>query len=231
MNWLLIGIVSMLILFMLVGYIRGFIKKIVSVVSLVIALVLVSFLTPYASSFIQNHTPIYRGIKGQCLNSIQEPLNNMEGSTKSAQIQFIKDLPIPALVKESMMANNNSAAYAALAVEQFADYIAGYLAKWIVNAISYVLVFIFVIIFLRIAFMTLDLVSKIPVIKGVNKILGLLMGFIEGIFTMWIIFLALTMFINTAMGAKAFEMINDSRILTFLYNHNYLLRVITNLFL
>jgi Colicin V production protein. len=231
MNWLLIGIISILILFMVIGYIRGFIKKIVSICSLIVALILVSFLTPYTSSFIQNYTPIYASIKGQCLNNIQEPLSKMEGSTKSAQIQFINELPVPASVKEGLISNNNSSAYTSLAVEQFSDYVAGYLAKWIVNAISYIVVFIFVIIFLRIIFMTLDLVSKFPIINGINKMLGLLMGFIEGILVMWLLFLVLTIFINTTLGAQAFLMINNSKVLTFLYNNNYLLKVITNLFL
>jgi len=230
MNWLTIAVLFMLILFALVGYKRGLIKKIVSLLSLIITLILVSFLTPYISQFIQERTPMYASIKEQCLESIEEQLNTMESNTKSAQVEFINQLPIPDSIKNSMIENNNADAYASLAVEQFSDYIGGYLAKWIVNAMSYVVAFVLIIIFLRFAFMTLDIVARLPIINGINKIAGLIIGLVEGILIMWVLFLVLTIFINTPIGQSVFTWINESSILTFLYNNNYLLKMITSVF-
>lgn len=228
MNWFTIAILAMLILFAVIGYKRGLIKKAVSLLSLIITLILVSFLTPYISQFIQEKTPIYTSIKEQCLEGMQEPLSTMESSTKSAQVEFINRLALPDSIKNSMLENNNADAYASLAVGQFSDYIAGYLAKWIVNAISYVAAFILINIALRVAFMALDIVSKLPIINGINKLAGMVVGLVEGVLVMWVIFITLTIFINTPYGQSGFAMINESQILTFLYNNNYLLKIITS---
>lgn len=230
MNWLTIAVLTMLILFAFIGYKRGLIKKVVSLLSLIITLILVSFLTPYISQFIQERTPIYKSIKEQCLESIEGQLSAMESNTKSAQVEFINQLALPDSIKNSMIENNNADVYASLAVDQFSDYIAGYLAKWIVNAMSYIVSFVLIIIFLRFAFMTLDIVARLPIINGINKIAGLVVGLVEGVLIMWILFITLTIFINTPIGQSGFAMINESSILTFLYNNNYLLKIITSVF-
>jgi len=74
----------------------------------------------------------------------------------------------------------------------------------------------------------LDLISKLPLLNGVNKTAGLLAGLLHGLVIVWVFFLIITVFGGTKIGQQALEMIGESEILSFIYNNNLLLKFITS---
>ena len=73
----------------------------------------------------------------------------------------------------------------------------------------------------------LDIVSKIPILKGVNKTLGVAAGLLQGLIIIWLFFYLLTLFQNVGWGEMLLSMIQESRFLTVLYENNILLYIIT----
>ena len=226
-------VLLVLLLFALQGYRRGFVKTLVSMAFIFVAIILVQFVTPYISSFLKEHTPVYDYVKEQCAQAFVQGENGeeeyeQEEASRLEQTQIIEELPLPDALKKELLQNNNKAGYERLSVETFTDYIAGYMADLIMNLITYVVSLLVVWILLRIAAMALDIISHIPILHGMNHIFGFLIGLVQGVFLVWIVFLVITMCSSTEMGRQLLAMIYESPILDGLYNANILLRWMLN---
>ena len=97
------------------------------------------------------------------------------------------------------------------------------MANLIMNIIAFVLTWVIVASFIWLAVMTLDVIANLPVIHGMNQVLGLLLGFMQALAIVWIAFLVITIFSSTAIGKLLMEMIEKSMILDKLYDLNVFL--------
>ena len=80
---------------------------------------------------------------------------------------------------------------------------------------------------LGIVFFSAKLVSKLPVIHSADKLLGAVVGVVETALIIWLVF-AMTGKMGM-VGSLIVENIADSRILQFLYSHNYLQAVLNQM--
>ena len=77
----------------------------------------------------------------------------------------------------------------------------------------------------------LDLLARLPIISGLNKIAGALLGLAHGLLLLWVACLLLDLFSATPLGSALMEQVEESSWLTFLYQYNllgFLLRGILN---
>jgi len=70
---------------------------------------------------------------------------------------------------------------------------------------------------------SLNFVAKLPVLGGLNKAAGMVLGLAESVLVVWIGFIGITIGGSTDMGMKLLLMIADSQILTWMYQNNLLL--------
>lgn len=225
MNWFAWIIVGILILLVLDGYRKGLIKKLVSMAALVVVLILVSVAAPYVGDFLQS-TPLYQTLKESCTEIFTE------GDTeekRAAQTEVIESTSLPDYLKELLKENNNNEVYEILEVTGFADYAGSYLAKMILNAAAYLITFLIVSVVMAVVVFSLDLISRLPVISGVNKLAGAALGGIQGLLLLWIFFLVLTVFCNTETGKSLLAMVLENPILSWLYTNNYFMQFVTTL--
>ena len=139
------------------------------------------------------------------------------------QKKAIEELPIPDMLKKLLINNNTEKTYQKLAVNSFNDYVPKFMANLIMNIIAFVLTWVIVASFIWLAVMTLDVIANLPVIHGINQVLGLLLGFMQALAIVWITFLVITIFSSTAIGKLLMEMIEKSVILDKLYDLNVFL--------
>lgn len=234
MNWLLIVVLAIIAVCMLIGYFKGFVKMLFSLCSIVLAIVLVSAVRPYVNEFLRTSTPLYNTVKNSADNMISEQFGygeEMESidSDVSAQVKAIEQMELPGILKNSLLENNNAEVYRMLAVSKFSDYVSGYIAYIAVNAVGFVFSFLFVMLILSVIFGVLDIMAKLPVIHGINKIAGCLLGLAEGLVIVWIGCILLTIFGSTDLGQETFRLISQDAILGFLYNNNLLLKGVISL--
>lgn len=162
---------------------------------------------------------------------IGDILNNIQSGDISVtdQMKLIENLGIPQLLQKQLLDNNNAAGYAKVAADNFKGYIVGYLSSLILNIISFIVASILVFILLKLTGMTLDILTRLPIIHGLNQVMGLVLGFLQGLIFIWIAFLIITIFSGTDIGHKLMVMINESDILSFIYNTNYLMKILMGL--
>lgn len=234
-NWLAVVITALFLVFIINGWHKGFLKIIISFAGTVVILIAVVALSPKVSRYVTENTEIYEKTRYKVISVFLDKLSNADDKIQSgeddisdnAKNSFLEDLNLPEIMKSDLIEKNASEMYQALLTTVFRDYISVYITKLIINAGSFVGVYITLSVFLWFIVKSSDIVSKIPVIKGFNKILGGLTGAAEAIIIVWIFFFVIIMFLGNEIGGKLLKDVQASDILTYLFNNNLLFRFIS----
>ena len=227
MNIVLIIALVILIAGALTGLARGLVKSVFATFSLIVAVVLAFQMMPYGTKLLKE-TPVYTSINSSVSDVIEEKIQvSMDGV--SGQMAAIEAMELPDFLKNLLKTNNNSQMYDALGVARFTDYISGYITCLVLNGISLLVSFLVIYIILRIVGCCLDMLSKVPVVNGLNRFGGLCFGLLNGAAFLWLACIVVTIFSAASWGQYIFEQINDSVILSFIYNNNYLLVLLANM--
>ncbi len=229
LTWFGIVILLILILFIWMGYRRGFIREIVSFFFVFLSLSLAWAINPYINDFLINETPVYSTIQETCTDFVQKQSGDLENEMESSS-QFIDGLNLPEILRKNIEKNNNTENYAELSVNTLTEYVSGYLARTIVNGLSYVLAYILATIGIRIVVYILNLIAGLPILKTANKLTGGLVGFVKGLVFIWILFLILTVLCSTEIGKTSLELIEKDSLLSVIYQYDPLIQIFTKIF-
>lgn len=229
LTWFGIVILLILILFIWMGYRRGFIREIVSFFFVFLSLSLAWAINPYINDFLISETPVYSTIQETCTDFVQKQSSDLENEMESSS-QFIDGLNLPEILRKNIEKNNNTENYAELSVNTLTEYVSGYLARTIVNGLSYVLAYILATIGIRIVVYILNLIAGLPILKTVNKLTGGLVGFVKGLVFIWILFLILTVLCSTEIGKTSLELIEKDSLLSVIYQYDPLIQIFTKIF-
>ena len=225
-NWLSVVAGIYLLGMVLYGHYRGFIRLVVSMLAVVLSLTVVRVSLPTVTGFLKENTGLQQTISENMKKSMGlEPEEIPSGEAleaPSAQRTVIENLKLPQNVKTALIENNNSEVYQMLGVQAFTDYIGSYLADVILNSAGFVLLFAGIYLFSRLVMGWLDIIARLPILSGINKIAGALLGGLEGLVFLWITCLLVTAFSGTEWGIVLTRQIEASKWLSFLYSHNFL---------
>lgn len=230
MTWLGIAMAVLLFIMLCMGYQRGFIKEIVSAFFIVLSMAVVWFINPYVNTFITENTPVYENVQKACGDFVNEQISEMTALGKTEQEKAIESLKLPEFLKKQIEENNNADAYKYLAVNTFTDYLAGYLAKAVVNGVSFLVSFVLATLLIRIFTYALNVIARLPVLRGVNKMAGALVGLAKGVLLIWIVFIIVTVLCNTTLGRGALQLIEQDVFLSYMYSRNILMKIFMSIF-
>ena len=104
-----------------------------------------------------------------------------------------------------------------------------YLADRVIRVIIFTVLFIVFYAFLHIIIVWLNLISRLPILYGLNKIAGAVLGLAEALIFIWVGALVLTLFSGSEIGKSMITQINGSIWLTWLYDHNMLSYLVVGL--
>ncbi len=151
---------------------------------------------------------------GQILSQLTAGMDRVE------QTKFIESLPLPQAIKDQMETFNNENGYLKLGANDFASYIINYIASLIMNILAYAVTLLVTWLIIRLVLGTLSVFRSLPIIGTADHLLGMLLGLIQGILIIWGLFLILSLFSTTEIGAGLMREITASPFLSFLYNMN-----------
>lgn len=226
MTWLFWVLLILVMIFVIQGFSRGMIRTAVSMFSIIIVMAATTWLSPYISDYIREKTDWQEKIEDKCEGLFQEKIGEKLEESTSSQVSFIEELPIPENIKRKLTENNNGETYQQMAVNNFSEYLARYMATGIMNGITFLIAFIMVMIVMKIILYAVDLLTELPVIGGCNRIGGALLGFIQGMLWIWVIFLGVALFYDTQPGRYLMETIQGDPVLLWIYDRNYLVQMI-----
>ena len=220
-NWLPIAVGVYLAGMILYGHYKGFIRMSVSAAALITALLIVRGVTPRAADFIRTNTGICAAFEESIISALDLG-ETADQAGPSGQRMIIEALELPKQLKDALLENNNNEVYRVLGVEVFSRYIAKYLSNSVLNMMIFLILFVIVFTGIKILTVWLDLVARLPVLNGINKIAGGVLGGMEGILYLWVACLFITALSATSIGRLLLLQIESSAWLSFLYERNLL---------
>lgn len=226
MNWLTFIIILLFAVCFYGGMKRGLIKTVFSIGFLAAGILLSMVISPYISQCLQNNNSIYQSVYDSVKKNI-----NLDGNitTLKQENSMIDELPLPKEIRKLVKENNNTEVYQALGVKNFKKYIYKYITNMIINGISYVGVYLIAAILLYVLSEALDIIARLPVLKEINQLAGGVVGLLQALLLFWIFCTVLAVFSNFQWAQNLYGMMNESVILSALYDTNFLLGIITNL--
>lgn len=104
------------------------------------------------------------------------------------------------------------------------------LGRFLTNGLSFLISFLIGVIVLHILSKVVGLFSKLPVIHGLDRFFGLLVGAFLGLVVVWLLFYFATLIPGTTVGNALLYQISSSPLLLWLFENNGLLLIVSKLF-
>ena len=230
MNWVLIVVMLLLIWEMMRGYRRGLLRTIYSLVSWVIVLVIVTLATPHIDAYLIEHTTLYDKIEAYCETSVRENAQNKieqqaaDGSGEDPIAEL--GIKLPEGVWNDVLEKTGNVADEFLETSGGYNEVAKGVAGFIVEGISFFIALVIARIIVHLISRFLGVVSRIPVIRGINKTLGIFAGAIYGLILVWIAFYLVALGSTSELGGMIISYIYQNPLLTFLYENNFVITII-----
>lgn len=250
MNWILICVLAILAICGYAGWKKGIIRIVLSLAVMVVTIVVTIFAAPLLGKGIKENTTLYDGLYksveqavissdlfGGAEEKVQTELDDtlLEEADDSQVKQYVRQV-VAALHLPDSIAGQVEEVVDADDVAQIQEQgntavkavvskaIAERMTQIIFNAIIHVIVFVVLFVVLRLVVSVTGMISMLPVIHEANKVLGLAAGLIEGLFFVWIFFALITAFGSQEWAAQALTDIGSSKLLSFLYDNNFILK-------
>lgn len=247
MNVFLIVVLLILISFTIAGYWRGFVRIAFSLVSMILLIVLVSWITPKAAEFLKENTEVYQNLEEICTKRIQDLTEETMEKKREEQLAapaaeknldeegadqegILEMLPIPKVWVEQILDKAQHTVVQVMEEGGLYRQIGAYLADWMLQGIAFFVSYFLCAILLRLVIGLLDVVSKLPVIKGVNRMLGAAAGLAQGMVVVWLLLFFVAIACTSQLGRALLADIEASPILAFLYQHNAILYFFHHMF-
>ena len=187
-------------------------------------------INPYVNTFIRENTSVYEKIQNVSESFVESLANGNDTMDEEQQDELISGMGLPGLLQNGITENNTAAVYQQLAVNTFGGYVSRYLANIAVNCLSFLISYILASVLIRVFAYALDILARLPVVRGINKLAGALIGGGKCIIFVWVAMLVLTILCNTEIGQKGLGLIRGDTVLNFLYDKNIFIRIFAGLF-
>lgn len=237
MNWLLIIVILVLAGNIVWGFSRGFLRVIYSMLAWIAILVFVTWATPYVANVLTEKTNIDNRIE----SNLDEKLHELViGDTNGQKEDREPDAQNPGLGKKNYrdlqmklpdavtnkLFDTNKIADQILEGSGAYDVVAGRATDLVMRVISFVLVLLIAVISFHLLSVVLKVVEKLPLIGGINRLLGLFAGLVKGILIIWLAFAIIAMAGTTDIGIALISYIYESPLLIWVYENNFVLTLL-----
>lgn len=197
-------VLSIVLLFVFLGYKRGLVKVAFKLCTFFIAIILAFMLYKPVAKIVIENTNIDETIETKITDKILP-----EGKTETDEVDLSESL--------STIILKNS--------ENTVQSIAKSCSNTLIETACLVLIFIITKIVLKFVTALADLIAKLPILKQFNKLGGTIYGIIEGLFIVFLGFAVISL-IAPMLDVSVLEAINSSTLGSICYNNNILLKII-----
>lgn len=237
MNWLLIIVILVLAGNIVWGFSRGFLRVIYSMLAWIAILVFVTWATPYVANVLTEKTNIDNRIESNLDEKLHELVigdTNGQKEDREPDVQNpgqgkknYRDLQmkLPDAVTNKLF-DTNKIADQILEGSGAYDVVAGRATDLVMRVISFVLVLLIAVISFHLLSVVLKVVEKLPLIGGINRLLGLFAGLVKGILIIWLAFAIIAMAGTTDIGIALISYIYESPLLIWVYENNFVLTLL-----
>ena len=194
---------------------------------------IITVATPYINTYLMEHTTLYEKIEQQCSEQIKRSVEEKQRSIQNESSPDNQKLSqfgimLPDSVVNDIFEKTGNMAGEIIEQSGLYDEIAKQIAEFVVEGIAFLIALVAAWTIVHVIARALRIVSRIPVLSGVNRTLGVFAGGIYGLILVWIGFYMIAVTSTSEMGSALVACIYQSRLLKYLYENNVILTLIMN---
>ena len=210
---LIIGVI--IILFLIIGYKQGLVFCLINLATFIVAIVLAFALCSPVAELVKNTTEIDENMKSFIVS-------HMPGG-EEIDLKANEQLPEPIrnAIDGSVTSINE-------AKEKAIDATATEITNNVLKAICFVAIFFLVKILMLVLKVVSRIFTKIPVIEQINTLGGMIVGALEGLILVYVIFGVISLISPMLTNTAIVDSINDSFFGKMMYNNNVVVKYIYN---
>lgn len=224
-----LGILIILLICGIIGYKRGLIDSLVTFLGTAVSLVLSFILYPMINAILKV-TPLYKVILEWVTERVS--LINFGTGVQTQGNAIIDNLNwLPSYIGEQLVKNNNAEVYQVLGVKDIVDYVSVSITSVIIGLLAVLITWLI----LRVAFIGIlrtigKFIGAIPVISGLNKLGGAMIGILKGGLILSIIGLIIPFIIAMPAYSGVGAYIQASYLAKLIYENNLIILIFNQLF-
>lgn len=184
MNILDFVLIAILIACIVNGYYKGLFREVFDILGFITGIIIFTIIYPIINKWLLQSSFLQK-VKDWVIYDLK--LADFVATTQEDIIASIQALNAPQIIKDLLIENNNEVFYKMFGVNNTVDYIANFVAMIVISLITVFFVVLIVSIIVTIVSKTTSVLSKLPVLGKVDKIGGVGLGVLNGIFTVWLI--------------------------------------------
>lgn len=220
MNWTLLAVGLFLLLFTIIGAIKGLIKILYSLIIIVVITIVTTIFAPKIASALRKNTTW-----DDALTKKTEAFLSDKGILIEGKDVDVNELPLPDSIKDKIAKACNDEKEGI--VNEYNTRVVTSTSNVIFNSIVYIVFFLILYLISKIIGILLNIVSKLPVLNGLNRMGGAAVGLVEGLIVIWILAIFVMVLGNSKFALNIHKDIDSNAFLTFLYDKNLIMYFVT----
>jgi len=226
MNWCDYVVIGIIALFAIIGLVKGLVMSCFKVASFFACIFASIRLYPVFSDILRKspvHAAIYNSVMKSLMLKGQEALATSSSpvSGGAAYDVMLGSVSLPAFLKESVARKLPSAAEI-INVDVILKAMADEITLMVISVLSLIILYVVMRIVLACIGLVLRSVSKLPVIKQVDKAGGLLFGLVQGILAVFVVCALLVLVNSNPAFEPVFNGIGSSMFAWRFYENNFI---------
>lgn len=233
MNWLDYVVIGILVLNIGLGWFRGLIRSIVNLVSIVAGFVCAKMYHMEMYRILNDRFDLLNKIKLGITDTFKNvQLPDLSQAQSLSENQLTQSLPesefLSSLIKSFIKSDGFNETVQS-SVSSFSEAFSTWLSDKLLTFISMLAIFILVYIGIRLIGFLLNQVFKLPVLKGVNQLSGLLFGAAKGMFFSMLLVLIVVILSPVLSNMNLVEVLETSQFAIYFYKYNIIMMIFEGL--
>ncbi len=204
-------LLTLLVISIIIGYRRGLVKSVWKIVALVVTIVLVMALKSTAVSLLS---------ESRFANTVHTKISENINMPEGGGVNIAENLNLPEFMQDTV---NDGITAGEEAAGTVSDAATDALTNVIITIVACVSLFIIIRLILMALRMVMNVVTKVPGIKSVNRLLGALLGAVNMVFIIFLLLAVMSIF--APADSNMSDAVNNSYIVKYFYNYNILLQL------
>ena len=211
---LLLVLISIIAAFTIIGFNKGFLRTLVSMSAIIIGIIFVSLFGSAVTRWVDTNTSLRTTVREAAYEKLSARAMEEYAESSQEQKEAVSGEFVPESVLNAVEATEETVKKAA---EGYVSALADKVADNAVSAAGFLLTLALAFVVTRIILLISKVVSRIPIVGGINRLFGGVLGLARGAIIVCLIFLLITMFQYTSIGESLMRAIVNNKVLSFMY--------------
>lgn len=207
-DWVQISVITFMVVMLISGYCKGLVKMSSNLVTLIMSIVITRMAKPHFQEWLKNNEAVRSFVSKKVEFLVTEYIESTVKNSTQIQNESLSDNNIVNAIIKNTLENSDGDISELLGIDKIANIITEKISDFVLSIITFLVLMIVITIIMKLIFYILDKIMALPVLSVINRVSGAILGLIESILYIWIIFIVLSLFPKNEFINDIMEQIN-----------------------